>query len=164
MRSRRATAGILIVLLALTTAGVALVPLGSPATGNETTGEFRAFMEPRLVALHDSASAVDSMVTEKSRNILALRSESNRIETLVAEIDGWLAEHDVPAWAEPVVRDYHDGAGTIQTAIDAAYEAIRKFDFSKMADMIPVFDEGTRLLQRALDTLRDSAGGTFVVN
>lgn len=159
MRSPRATAAILIVLMVLTAIGVALAPLGAPALGDDDTGEFRDFMEPRLVALHESAAAVDDMVTEKSRNILALRSESSRIEALVAEIDDWLAAHDVPAWAEPVVRDYRDGAEKIQTAIDAAYAAIRSFDFSKMASMIPVFDEGTQLLQRALDTLRDSPTG-----
>jgi hypothetical protein len=157
MRSLRTPAGILVVLMVLTALGVALAPLGAPALGDDDTGEFREFMEPRLVALHESAAAVDDMVKEKSRNILALRSESSRIEALVDEIDAWLESHDVPAWADPVVRDYRDGAAKIQTAIDAAYDAIRSFDFSKMASMIPVFDDGTQLLQRALDTLRDSA-------
>ncbi len=157
MKSLRATGGILILMLALTAIGVALAPIGSPALSNDDTGEFREFMEPRLFALHESASAVNGMVTEKSRNILALRSESNRIEALTDEIDAWLADHDVPAWGEPVVRDYRDGTAKIDTAISAAYEAIGSFDFSAMASMIPVFDEGTDLLQRALDTLRDSA-------
>lgn len=164
MRSSRTSAGILVTLMVLTAIGVALVPLGAPAFGDDDTGEFREFMEPRLVALHESAVAVNDMVKEKSRNILALRSESSRIEALVAEIDAWLAENDVPPWGDPVVRDYRDGAGKIQTAIDAAYAAIRSFDFSKMASMIPVFDEGTQLLQRALGTLRDSPADQSVVN
>lgn len=164
MRPIRATAGILIVLMVATAIGVALVPLGTPNSSDDDTGEFRAFMEPRLAALVDSAVAVDGMVNEKSRNILALRSESNRIEVLVTEIDGWLAEHDAPAWATPIVQDYRDGTDRVQTAITAAYEAIARFDFSKMASMIPVFDEGTQLLQRALDTLRESAGAPFVVH
>jgi hypothetical protein len=164
MKSMRTPAGVLALLLVLTTIGVALAPLGSPAVGDEDTGEFRAFMEPRLVALHESASAVNGMVQEKSRNILALRAESNRIEALTDEIDAWLAEHAVPAWGEPIVRDYREGAARIDTAITAAYEAIGSFDFSKMADMVPVFDAGTNLLQRALDTLRDSAGAPSVVN
>ena len=157
MKSMRATGGILVLLMALTAIGVALAPLGSPALGGDDSDEFREFMEPRLVALYDSASAVNGMVTEKSRNILALRAESNRIEALTDEIDAWLADNEVPAWAEPVVRDYRDGSLKVETAISAAYEAIGNFDFSKMASMIPVFDEGTDLLQRALGTLRDSA-------
>jgi hypothetical protein len=164
MRSLRATSGILIALVVLTAVGVALAPLTSPVAGGADTDEFRSFMEPRLVALVDSSTAVNGMVKEKSRNILALRSESSRIETLVSEIDTWLTEHDAPGWADPIVRDYRDGAAKIQSAIDAAYAAIRSFDFSKMASMIPVFDEGTRLLQRALDTLRDSADTAFIVN
>lgn len=157
MRSLRATGRILILMMALTAIGVALAPIGAPSLGGDDSGEFREFMEPRLFALHESASAVNDMVTEKSRNILALRSESNRIEALTEEIDAWLADHDVPAWGDPVVRDYREGAARIDTAIDAAYEAIGSFDFSRMASMIPVFDEGTDLLQRALDTLRESA-------
>lgn len=164
MRSIRAAAGVLVLLLAVTALGVALTPLGSPALGGAESGEFREFMEPRLAALYDSASAVNGMVAERSRNILALRSESNRIEALTDEIDTWLSTHDVPAWGEPVVRDYREGAAKIDTAIRAAYEAIGSFDFSKMASMVPVFDEGTDLLQRALDTLRSSAVRASVVN
>lgn len=164
MRSTRATAGVLIVLLVVTAIGVALAPLGAPAIGNDDTGEFRTFMEPRLAALLDSATAVDDMVSEKSRNILALRSESNRIEALVDEIDEWLATHPVPGWAEPIVRDYRDGTAKIETATDAAYAAIGSFDFSQMANMIPVFDEGTQLLRRALNALRGSAASAFVVH
>lgn len=157
MRSMRATGGILLLLMALTAIGVSLAPLGVPALGDDDSDEFRAFMEPRLMVLYESASAVNSMVTEKSRNILAIRAESNRIEALTDEIDAWLADHDVPAWAEPIVRDYREGSAKVDTAISAAYEAIGSFDFSQMASMIPVFDEGTDLLQRALDTLRETA-------
>jgi hypothetical protein len=164
MRSIRATAGVLVLLMLLTAIGVALAPLGAPTLSGESSGEFRTFMEPRLAALHDSASAVNDMVAGKSRNILALRSEANRIDALTDEIDTWLADHEVPAWAEPVVRDYRDGVAKVDTAIAAAYEALGSFDFSKMAEMIPVFDAGTELLQRALDTLRGAANGESVVN
>ncbi len=158
MRSIRVTGAVLILLMVLTAIGVALAPIGSPALGGDEADEFKEFMEPRLLALYDSASAVNDMVTKKSRNILALRSESNRIEAITEEIDAWLADHDVPAWGEPVVRDYRDGAAMIDTAITAAYDAISSFDFSRMASMIPLFDEGTGLIQRALNTLRGSAG------
>ena len=106
MRSIRITGGVLILLMVLTAAGVALAPIGPPSLGGEDSGEFQEFMEPRLVALYDSASAVNDMVTKKSRNILALRSESNRIEAITEEIDAWLDAHDVPAWGEPVVQDF----------------------------------------------------------
>ena len=157
MRSIRVTGGVLVLLMVLTAIGVALAPIGSPALGGDDSAEFQEFMEPRLLALYDSASAVNGMVTEKSRNILALRSESNRIEAITEEIDTWLKDHQVPAWGEPVVQDYRDGAEMIDTAIAAAYDAISSFDFSRMASMIPVFDAGTDLIQRALDTLRDTA-------
>lgn len=157
MKSMRVTGAVLILLMVLTMIGVALSPIGTPTLGGENSGEFKAFMEPRLVALYASADAVNGMVTEKSRNILALRSESNRIEAITEEIDAWLAENDVPAWGEPVVENYREGAKLIDTAITAAYDAIRSFDFSHMASMIPVFDEGTGRIQQALDTLRGTA-------
>lgn len=158
MRSARATGGILILLMVLTSIGVALAPLGSPALDDDSSG-FREFMEPRLIALHESASSVNAMVTKKSRNILALRAESNRIEAITSEIDEWLSTHDVPSWGESIVRDYREGSAKIDAAITAAYEAIGSFDFSSMSSMIHVFDEGTDLLQRAVDALRDSTDG-----
>lgn len=154
----RSTGMIAVALIVLTIIGVALAPIGAPALSGDDSGEFREFMEPRLLALYDSASTVNSMVSGKSRNILALRSESNRIEAITTEIDDWLADNTVPAWGEPVVEDYRAGVEKIDTAIGAAYDAISSFNFSRMADMIPVFDEGTGLIQQALDTLRESAG------
>lgn len=149
----------LLPLAILTILGVAVVPLtsGTPG-GGDVPGqtEFRAFMEPRLVALLESSRAVNDMVSERSRNILALRSESSHIEGLVEEIDGYLAETEIPGWAQPVVDDYRTGSQHLQTAIDAAFEAIRTFDFSKMTEMVPVFGEGTRLIEQSLDTLRAS--------
>jgi hypothetical protein len=165
MKFRNGSIAVVLLLVMLTVTGVALAPLVSaPSPSGEETGDFRAFMQPRLTALLESATTVDGMVNGKSRNILALRSESNKIESITADIDAYLANHETPAWAQPVVANYRQGSQRIQTAIDAAYEAIRNFDFSKMADMIPVFDEGTRLLQRAVDGLGDTSRQSFVVH
>ena len=148
---------ILLPLILATVIGVALVPL---STGTReapgASNDFRSFMEPRLVALLASSRNVESMVTERSRNILALRAESERIETITADIEEYLRGHESPGWAEPVITHYHQGSDLIRMAIDEAYTALGSFDFSAMPDMIPLFSEGTDEIEEALGTLRDS--------
>jgi hypothetical protein len=148
--------GWVLILLLLTAIGVALVPLstGVPA-GTTESAEFRAYMYPRLNALLAASEEVNGMVSERSRNVLALRAESERITTLTADIDAWLASADIPAWAEPVVDDYTSGRDLILEAIDEAYAALRSFDFSAMPGMIPRFEQGTELIARALDVLEN---------
>ncbi len=151
---------VLLPLLLLTTLGVAMVPLTAgrlaPAAA---TSDFTAFMEPRLAALVESSRKVEAMVSEHSRNVLALRAESERIDAIVEDIDRYLDDHGVPVWAGPLVSQYRDGVARIQTSMDAAYDALRTFDFSKMAEMIPVFSQGTQDLEAALRVLKDATEG-----
>jgi hypothetical protein len=157
---------VLLPLALLTVIGVALVPLstGMPAGDSSTVSDFRAFMQPRLTALLASSEKVDSMVNERSRNILALRAESERMTTLVEEIDAYLSVNQVPSWAGPLIEDYRSGSDRVITAIDAANEAIRSFDFSRLTEMVPLFGEGTDLIERALRTLEESGRTRFVVH
>lgn len=160
MRAR--TGWIMLALLAVTIAGVALAP---PTTGVPEGGEeFRAYLLPRLVALEAASESVDAMVRERSRNVLALRTESERIAALTDDIDAYLAAHDTPAWAEGAVADYRAGRDRLSTAIDAAWDALRSFDFSAMPEMIPIFEEGTALIRSARASLEDSAGSASVVH
>jgi hypothetical protein len=157
---------VVIPLLLLTMVGVALAPIatGVPSGNIDSDTDFRAFMEPRLAALLDASEKVDEMAGERSRNVLALRAESQRIEALVEDIDAYLARATVPAWAEPVVADYRAGRDLILSAIDTAYEALSSFDFSSMPEMVPLFAKGTDLLENALSVLRGSRDGAFVVH
>lgn len=148
---------VVIPLIILTIIGVALAPLSPRTPDSRTAGsdDFTRFMEPRLAALLESSRTVEGMVSERSRNVLALRAEGQRIETIVVEIDTYLESAEIPEWAESLVQQYQDGSAKVLTAIEAAYDAIRRFDFSAIPDMIPVFSEGTSEIDAALRSLRD---------
>jgi hypothetical protein len=150
---------ILFPLFLLTVLGVAITPLttGAPSPSSGTT-DFATYLEPRLAALVESSQKVETMVSGRSRNVVALRAESERIDALVSDIDAYLDAHDVPGWAEPVVSHYRDGAARIETSIEAAWEAMRTFDFSRMSEMILVFSQGTEDLETALRALKDATG------
>ncbi len=157
---------VIVPLLVITTIGVALVPLAPIPVPDARSGDigFRPFMEPRLAALLESAELVEGLVSEQSRNVLALRAESTRITTLVDAIDAYLAETTIPAWAVPVVEDYRAGSDAILAAIEMAHAAIRTFDFSNMPDAIPIFASGTDDLADALNTLQSSGVQEIVVH
>jgi hypothetical protein len=155
MRINQGIRRVLFPLFLLTVLGVAITPLttGAPSPAPDTS-DFSTYMEPRLAALVESAQKVESMVSGRSRNVVALRAESERIDALVSDIDAYLGAHDAPGWAEPVVSHYRDGAARIEMSINAAWEAMRTFDFSKMPEMIPVFSQGTEDLETALRVLK----------
>ncbi len=149
---------VILALLLLTGAGAALAPLASAPAGSGTMDAgFVEYMEPRLQVLLESAREVEGMVSERSRNVLALRAESERITALVEQIDRYLAGRDLAPGEQRVADLYRDGADQLQRAIDSAYDALSSFDFSAMPDMIPVFSEGADLIEDALASLRTEA-------
>ena len=154
---------VIVPLILLTMVGVSLAPLstGTPSADGSGDSEFRAFMEPRLAVLLASVQDVEDMVQERSRNILALRAESQRIETIITEIEAYLEEGDIPAWGALVIEHFRAGSAQVLEAIDAANGALRTFDFSSIPSMVPVFSEGRFEIDTALRTLRDhSVGGS----
>jgi hypothetical protein len=151
---------VLVPLVILTVIGVALTPLATrpPGADNALADDFRTFMEPRLVALIESGHEVESLVTERSRNVLALRAESERIQALIGAIDAYLGHHQVPDWGTPAIDHYRTGVGMMLRAIDEANSALASFDFSAIPAMIPIFSDGVTEVETALRVLLDSAG------
>ncbi|HEV2128084.1 MAG TPA: hypothetical protein VGR22_05635 [Thermomicrobiales bacterium] len=160
---------ILFFLLA-TAIGVAIVPLApTPGADDPMDTDFVDYMQPRLSVLLDSAREVEGMVSERSRNLLALRAESARINALLEQIDTYLAARE-PSPEEQLVADlYRAGADNLRLAIDTASDALSRFDFSAIPEMIPVFTAGTELIEESLATMgteqtrRSSYTGTSVV-
>ena len=159
MITHRSDALVLLALILLTVAGAALAPLATtPAGSVSMDADFIEYMEPRLMVLLDSARQVEGMVGERSRNVLALRAESERIAALVEQIDSYLAGRDLSPSEERVADLYREGATNLERAIDSAFEALSSFDFSARPEMIPVFTEGTQLIEEALSSLRTEVG------
>ena len=148
-------AAVLLALVLLTAVGVALVPLATtPAGPAALDADFVTFMEPRLQTLLDSAVDVEEMVAGRSRNILALRAESQRISSVVEQIDAYLAERSLTAKERHVAELYREGSSAMLRAVDSAYAAIGSFDFSAMPEMIPVFSTGVDRIEEAVASLR----------
>lgn len=157
----------MLALVLVTAAGVALAPLAKvPGAPDAMDSDFVHYMEPRLRVLLASSQEVEGMVTERSRNVLALRAESERINALIEQIDVYLADRQLTREERAVADHYHAGADKVQRAIDAAYTALSSFDFSAMPAMIPVFADGTRQIEDALRTLQTEheAGSSYTVD
>jgi hypothetical protein len=149
-----------VLLLVITTAGVALVPLatGPGGTSDPAKVSFAEFMEPRLAALLGSSQEVEHLVSGRSRNILALRAKSERIDAIIEQVDGFVEDRQLTSDEQLVVDRYRAGTTQMQTAIAAAYAAISRFEFSGIPAMIPVFSDGVRQIESALDMLRTVNG------
>lgn len=158
MPGTRRSRPILLVLLVATAAGVASVPLTLtlPAVVPDGDSAFHTEMLPRLIALNESTNDVESLVRERSRNVLALQAESTRIERLVEEIDAYLISPEYHGEYPEVVDHYRKGSEAVLTAISGAREALATFDFSRIPSLIPLFTQGSENLELAL-TMLESA-------
>lgn len=164
MTLSRTSASALLALLLLTILGVALAPLATtPGPGSAPDTGFATFMGPRLRALLASAKDVETMVSERSRNVLALRAESERINAVIEQLDGYLDDRELSPWEREVADLYRAGADDIQLAIHTAYAALSSFDFSAIPEMIPIFSAGIDMIEEALTTLETEhdAGSSY---
>lgn len=139
-----------LVLLLLTATGVALAPLPTGAPPASNPDSITGYVVPRMVALNETITSVRGMIEERSRNIVALRANADRIDRLVAEIDRWISESGEAHLVADAVREYELGRDTVREAIDDARTALATFDFSGMAALVGQFDRGSGHLETAL--------------
>lgn len=145
-------------VMIITSFGVAQVPLATgistlPRPNDDT---FAGFMERRLTDLSESTEAVSQMVQSRSRNILALQAEADRIEKRIQEIDAFLADVNMTPDQVQVAQTYQRGRDLIFEAIEIARSSITSFDFSDIPRAIPIFDDGKALIDEALTMVRFS--------
>lgn len=158
MHRHRHNWNLLLALVVFTMVGVAIVPLTtiSPGVDAGETENFRDFVYPRLISLADTVDTVESMVAERSRNVLALQAHAEKIERLVEQIDGYLASSTYQGDHVAVVEHYQRGRTAILSAISSARNALRSFDFAGLPDLITQFDYGSSQLNEAVTLLRES--------
>lgn len=160
MSQKRYRPTILGLLVVVTIAGVAIVPLGAVRTSGTSTenATFREFVLPRLQKLLISVERVETMVEDRSRNILALQANAARIETLFDEIDDYLDTRDSPAEFQEVVALYRLGRDEVLIAIEGARSALASLDFGEIPSLIPRFTAGREYLVQAVSTLESTQG------
>lgn len=147
---------LLILLFLLTTVGVALTPLtqGTPATRPDQATGFHEYVLPRLIALNESVGKVESMVAERSRNVLALQAHADKIEALTEQIDDYLASESYHGEYGEIVGQYRLGRDIVLSAITEARESLRSFDFSSIPALTTRFADGSDRLEDALALLQ----------
>lgn len=160
MRHLHRWLSLLVPLLLLTMIGVALVPLATVSpSAQRGEGDFYAYVTPRLVALVDAVERVESLVANRSRNIIALQANADRIETQIEEIDRYLLSSDYRGDHATVVNHYRHGSDSIIVAIEQARTAMRTFDFAAIPNLIPMFTSGSKELSAALSLLQSTGKG-----
>lgn len=146
------------ILLLVTSLGTALVPLATfnseVAPSSDTN--FRNVMLPRLTTLADSVDEVETLVSNRSRNVLALQAHATRIETVVLEIDDYLDSPEYDGEHPDVVEHYELGRDAVLGVIGAAQAALRSFEFDSISELVPRFADGAELLREAVALLENA--------
>ncbi len=149
---------LVVILLLVTSLGIALVPPGTfnPNVDPNSNAGFRDVMLPRLTVIAASVDEVESLVSNRSRNILALQGRATSIETVVAQIDDYLASVENEDEHPAAVEHYELGRDDVLAAIDEAQSAMRSFDFESIPELIPLFADGAEHLRKAVALLEDA--------
>lgn len=119
---------------------------------------YLAYMVPRLDRLIEEATAVSSLVDQRSRNVIALQGYGSRITTLATNIIEWDDENEVPDVFLASHASMLRAAGDLQGLIDEAQSALLRLDFALVGDMIPRFESAVSTAQSVRDALPPAAG------
>lgn len=136
-------------ILALFPSGVApLPPLASPSLSPEE----QAYVDTigvRVLAMNDELQAISLLVSKHSRNVLELNRRGTHVEQLAAEIEGIRGEQPVPPRFAAFDLTAQQATGVALDAIGQARDALRTFDFSGIADLIPSFNNAAAAMNQA---------------
>ncbi len=130
----------------------------TPASGlRADEREYVEFVTPRLQELVVETSAVTVLVQNRSRNVLALNSHGTRITQLATDIRNFGDLHGVPARFAAVDHDIRGGLTLVTGTIAQARDALFRFQFDPIPNLIPQFAAGRDKLVRAFDELAMSS-------
>lgn len=119
---------------------------------------YLAYMVPRVDRLIDEATAVSSLVDERSRNVIALQGYGSRITTIATDIIEWDDENEVPDVFLASHASLLRAAGDLRGLIHEAQIALRRLDFAGVGDMIPRFESAVSTAQSVRDALPPADG------
>lgn len=123
---------------------------------DETT--YYEYVAPRLDRLVVEMDDVSKMVTERSRDVVALSVSGNRIERLSSEIRAFGEANGVPERFSSPHQQITDGAEIATFAFGKARSALARFDFSAMPTLLTNFNEAADTLHAAQDELMAIVG------
>lgn len=147
-----------VILALFADGGVTIAP---PAASRDLSAEEQRYIDTigvRVLAVNDEMQAIAALVSAKSRNVLELNRRGAHVETLAAEMEGFREQHAVPE--RFITLDAKVQAATADglAAIAQARDALRRFDFSGIADLIPSFNQAAASMNEAATELRAAIG------
>lgn len=158
--------GILVVLAIAGGAILALFADGGdsvapPAASVSLSPSEQAYVDTigvRVLAMSEEMQAISALVSTHSRNVLDLNRRGAHVEALAAEMDALRATTPVPARFAQLDTEVQASTAQALDAIAQARDALKRFDFSGIADLIPSFDQAAASVNDAATELRAIIG------
>lgn len=150
MRVQRTRLFILMVLVVASCLGILCRGLATPDINPVTVSRAAAltpeetaylrFMYPRLVSLQEEIDSLSTLVDERSRNLIALQGHRTRIKDLSDQITQWQTMHTVPPGFQDSNTRLMADVNELTVLMVDAEGALRRFDFSGVAALVPRFE------------------------
>ncbi|MGN6484555.1 MAG: hypothetical protein ACTHMX_09125 [Thermomicrobiales bacterium] len=165
----RATGFRIAILLVMAFAGGAILALfadggdtiAPPAASAALSPSEQAYVDTigvRVLAMNEEMQAISGLVSTHSRNVLELNRRGAHVEALAAEMESLRASNPVPERFARLDANVQVATAEALDGIAQARDALKRFDFSGIADLIPSFDEAAASLDDAASELRTVIG------
>jgi len=112
----------------------------------------------RVMAMSDELQAIAELVSTHSRNVLELNRRGTQVEKLAAEMQDFRERQPVPPRFVQLDQTVQDATAVALNAISEARDALRRFDFSGMADLLPSYLHAADAMSAAARDLEEAIG------
>jgi hypothetical protein len=128
----------------------------APLAGRDAA--FYRFVAPRLAAVNREGGDLAALGERRSRNLLAIQAGQRAVEGLLADLDGYAAEHGVPTRFAAAWATFEAAADQLRRGIAEARSAFQRFDWEAIGAALAVFETGLAGSNRASALLDEAAG------
>ncbi|MGC4191907.1 MAG: hypothetical protein QM589_12215 [Thermomicrobiales bacterium] len=131
------------------------MPAPPPVTQNLSAAE-QTYVDTigvRVLEMNEELQAISGLVSTHSRNVLELNRRGSRVEALAAEMETFRQAQPVPPRFTALDVTVQTATADALNAIGQARDALRRFDFSGIADLIPSFDQAAVSMDEAANEL-----------
>jgi hypothetical protein len=132
------------------------LPASTQLSASDRT--FYDALAPKFRSIATESQELSKLGKEKSRNLIELERRSNRVDSIAAEVNAYLATHPTPAiFAKPVQR-YRAGVAAVQQGISQSRAAFTTFNWSEVAKAVEIGARGADNLSIAVQEFEIAAG------
>jgi hypothetical protein len=138
-------------------ADVALPTGAAPSLTGEGSRLYETISRPMRVAAAESTLLAE-LGEARSRNVIEIRTRTERLSDALAEIDRALETEPIPEVYQPVVSEYREAAAAVRATIADAGQAFASFDFPALREAVAGFRKGADALVSTTRELDAVAG------